>query len=280
MIRVSSTLPEEALMPIDPTELVAAQTLAQSGRIDEALAAFQVLHEAEPSNLDIFFMVGACYFKKENYDEARTIWEHILLAQPNHSKATAWLAQIPTVDAFGSITTPQPAPKAPAQKAAGKKVQDSEGGSMDWLKKGLAAVSVVVVLVAAYAIYSSTSSGPPPRPADLQVGATAPVVEQSEPLAPNLPGRWSFKWEQNPATVTFFADGKVTVNIQQGGNLSLTFNGTWKLDGNKIVLENLMGADPSLQIGGAELYDAKIIRSRLTFRLNKPDGSEVAAIKQ
>lgn len=267
-------------MPIDPTELVAAQTLAQSGRIDDALAAFQALHEAEPSNLDIFFMVGACYFKKGNFDEARNIWEHILMAQPNHPKAMAWLAQIPTVDAFGSITPAQPASKAPTQRAAAKKSRVSEEGSTDWLKKGLAGVSVAVVLVAAYAIYSSMSSGPPPRPADLQVGAAAPVAEQSEPLAANLPGRWSFKWEQNPATVTFFAEGKVTVNIQQGGNLSLSFDGTWKLDGNKIVLENLKGSDPGMEIGGAELYDAKIIRSRLTFRLNQPDGSEVAAIKQ
>jgi hypothetical protein len=280
-------------MTVDPARLQQARDLAQAGSYDEALAVFAELHASDPGDLDVLFMVGACHFRRGSIEEARKVWESILASEPGHPKATAWLAKLPASSSEAASPGWEPSPEAaPAQAAkAGAKQAAPRGKAQSparsgWLKWAVLGVLVLGIAGLVFDMVQNPQSYPflPKKQGggqDLQVGSTsAPApVEQSEPLAPNLPGRWSFLWNQNPATVTFHPEGNVAVEIDQGGGAKISFQGSWKIEEGAINLENL-NFPGAPEPGSAKLFDAKIVRSRLTFHLEDPNGPEVSAIKQ
>lgn len=288
-------------MSFDEAQFEHARQLAQEGRFEEAIPAFESLHLAAPEDANIAFMLGASYFKKGSIEDARRVWTALLQTHPGNDQAKAWLAKLPPPPAPASAwdmggtsfdTAPPPAAKEPvlADSARKPRVQARKERDFGWVKWVIIAVAVLGIGGMGADMYmnpqsypflgAEKSAGTDPTPEGGPAGVVIPE-EKVEALEPTLPGRWVFTWENDPATVTFSPDNKVSVEITREANMRIDFQGTWKIEGADILLENLASTNPAIgQIGTAKLLNAKIVRSQLVFNLNDATGPEISAIKQ
>jgi hypothetical protein len=100
-------------------------------------------------------------------------------------------------------------------------------------------------------------------------------------LENGLPGRWTFKWEGDPADISFFPGGRVKAVINRAGGIKLNMEGTYKVEGTTVAMSLTM-PDPS---GGqvseeVVLYNTRIAGSDLSFNFQAPEGPSIKAYKQ
>ena len=270
-------------MSADTNSLNEGAKLAKEGRYDEAIIVFDRILATSPDDPEALFFLGACHFKKGNSDEARSRWERVLQIDSHHEKAKRMLAQLPTAE-----ETPEPPP--PPKKATAAKTRKGKG----WIKW---AVILAVVLIGAGIgadMYVNPNSYPflrtegagvvqPPQTEAPQSASEfgSPQEPSSVSLEDGLPGRWTFKWEGDPASISFFPGGRVKVTIDRAGGIQLNMEGTYEVNGTNVAL-SLKMPDPSGGEASEEvsLYNAQITESDLTFNLQAPEGPSIRAYKQ
>jgi hypothetical protein len=97
-----------------------------------------------------------------------------------------------------------------------------------------------------------------------------------------LAGRWYFKWEGDPTTLTFHPNGNMNVIRNMQGGLKLAMQGSYKVEGDQLLF-NLTFKDPTQGVEITEevtMYNAKIEGVNLTFNFLDPDGPVTLAVKQ
>ncbi|NUN95364.1 MAG: tetratricopeptide repeat protein [Candidatus Omnitrophica bacterium] len=274
-----------------PVKLDQARALAQEGRYAEALALFQEVARGNPSDADTLFMIGACHYRMGVSDQARAAWTRVLELHPEHAKAAELLGKLTTEGTSAFSPPPASVPSSPAKSSHRKTAKSTPSFSWGWLKWAGGALAVAAIGLLAFDMIQNPESYPflPRREStsseDLQIGASAPkqpVVEEGlKPLEPTLPGRWFFKWENDPATVSFNVDGSVHIELQRQG-VTIPIQGRYRIEGSTILMEELVSPIPAvgLQGGSEKLYNAKIVYSKMTFNFGKPDGPTILAEKQ
>ncbi len=276
-------------MSEDSANLEQARGLAQQGRYAEALALFQKVFDGDPGNVDALFMIGACHYRVGASGQARSAWARVLELRPDHPKAAEYMGKLgpESIPGVSAASPSSPSGKAPARKRA----DSARSFSWGWIKWAGLGVAVIGVGVLAFDMVQNPESYPflPKREAgssgDLQVGSASPpqpIIEEGlQPLEPTLPGRWFFKWENDPATVSFNPDGSVRIDLQRSG-ATIPLQGRYRVDGTTIHMEDLTCPIPEVGIQGEaeDLYNAKIVYSRMTFNFGKPDGPSILAEKQ
>lgn len=275
-------------MATDLERLKEGARLAQEGRYDEALSALERLLIDTPDDPDVLFMIGACYYKQGNTREARQNWEKVLQIDPAHAKAQGMLDNLAGAESQAGAKPLTEAQKAVAEKAAKKKPQKKAG--KPWLKWAVFGAVPVVLILLVLDMLSNPQSYPflgrekNETEAPPQEGA-APVYEDPAkrpvPLETGLPGRWYFKWEGDPTTLTFHGNGNMNVIRNMQGGLKLAMQGTYRVEGDNLIF-NLTYKDPTGIEATDEvtMYNAKIEGVNLTFNFLAPDGPGTLAVKQ
>ena len=264
--------------------------LAQEGRYEEALSALERLLMDSPDDADVLFMIGACQYKQGNSAEARSNWRRVLQIDPEHAKAQGMLAKLEASEGSRDASKPLTvAQKAVAEKATKKK---AEKAGKPWLKWALFGAVPILLLAVALDIMSNPQSYPflgvGKKEIETQSTATSsgqPYEDPAKrpvPLESGLPGRWYFKWENDPTTLTFHDNGNMNVIRNMEGGLKLSMQGSYKVEGDTLIF-NLTYNVPNQ--GGevqdeAKMYNAKIEGVNLTFNFQAPDGPVTLAVKQ
>ncbi len=68
--------------------------LAQASKWDEALECYRAASALEPTNPEIWFLIGCCHFKMNYGAGAREAWERALLIDPTFEKARVWIHRV------------------------------------------------------------------------------------------------------------------------------------------------------------------------------------------
>jgi hypothetical protein len=262
--------------------------LAQEGRYEEALSTLERLLLDTPEEPDVLFMIGACYFKKGDSRAARANWEKVLQFDPGHAKAQGMLDKL---TASESPDAPKPltaAQQAIADKAAKKKPLQKP--TKPWKKWALLGALPVLLILLAADMMTHPQSYPflgggkkeSQNPTDGSGQTYEDPSKRRIPLETGLAGRWYFKWEGDPTTLTFHPNGNMNVIRNMQGGLKLAMQGSYKVEGDQLLF-NLTFKDPTQGVEITEevtMYNAKIEGVNLTFNFLDPDGPVTLAVKQ
>jgi hypothetical protein len=272
-------------MAVDPQDLERATDLAKMGQIDEAIMLLTRLHEMEADHPDVLYLLGACHYKKGNNLKARECWEKSLQVDPTHSKSQSMLSRIPA--------TAAPSAAAPKSAPAKKKAVKKEGKG--WILKAVIVVVLLAVAALGADLFMNPQSYPmlagflpgsggetaePAAPAPSEQPA-APAQPAGPPLDVAINGRWHFKFEGNPALLTFQPNGSLVVEIDRGGGIKIRMEGSFTVSGDTIsVRVNVPNPTGVPQEEQVTLYNAHFVGDDLVFNYDAPDGPETRAYKQ
>jgi Flp pilus assembly protein TadD len=79
--------------------------LAQAKNWGEALECYRAAAALEPTNPEIWFLLGCCHFKMNHGPGAREAWEKALKIDPTFDKARIWIHRVTGLSGQVPITS-------------------------------------------------------------------------------------------------------------------------------------------------------------------------------
>ncbi len=266
-------------MTVETERLKEGAALAQSGQFDEARSIFEAILLENPDNTEALFLKGACFYKQGNHVGASESWYQVLSIDPNHAKARGMLAKIPGTVADKPDSTPSAeAPQAKPPPSA--KTKKSAAKSKIPFKMIAAVGALVAVGVLAFDMYSNPKSypflaGTPEESGPAVSNSNQPEVQTpiDTALEEGLSGKWFFLFEGSPATFNFYPNGRLGVVVNREGGVTFQLDGTYKVEGSNIVFDVNTPTGPEQ----VTAYNAKISGPNFTFNYDDPDGPVINA---
>ena len=76
------------------TLLQEGNQIAREKNWEEALECYRAASALDPTNPEVWFLVGCCHFKLNHGTGAREAWERSLAIDPTYEKARVWIHRV------------------------------------------------------------------------------------------------------------------------------------------------------------------------------------------